>query len=514
MSAFGSSDFSFDFGHAVAEVQQRIAIVNATKAANESKVALNVTNGTSAPTGVVYGDEKEFELLQPVAASGISKTGIEHERCEDHDYMTAPLFTRGALLASGLAQSDSQYGLLGQVLFVHTKERASTPEDTRLYMNTNAPLSVLVCGVQGSGKSHTVAAMLESMFIPDDKRIGRLTKPLCGLILHMSDGGLHSNPSEAAWVGVPRGLFIKAPRVAVYVSPSSLNTMRAVYKPLGANVQVLPLYLTEDELDAQAFLSMMAVGSSDSAPLYVQIILSILRELGEHYTYQAFKDNLEKRRKDFNPAQEAGLKQRMSLLESFMPKNKRHGTQTKRFAAGQLTIVDLSDPFIDPASACGIFEVVTRLFVRARVDTGKVIVVDEAHKYLSTNHGSSGLTKSLLTLIREQRHKGMRVIISTQEPTVVPPVLIDLCTVTVLHRFSSPSWYEHILKHVSADLGSDAFDRVVKLQTGEAIVLAPSGLYAYTGAFENTVGQYGRRYLHVRMRGRVTKDGGASILVV
>lgn len=49
--------------------------------------------------------------------------------------------------------------------------------------------------------------------------------------------------------------------------------MKAVYKPLGKNILVEPLYFTEDELDAQAFLSMMAVGSSESAPLYVQIML-------------------------------------------------------------------------------------------------------------------------------------------------------------------------------------------------------------------------------------------------
>lgn len=123
----------------------------------------------------------------------------------------------------------------------------------------------------------------------------------------------------------------------------------------------------------------------------------------------------------------------MSLLEAFLDKNRmKNAKPASRFSAGQITIIDLSDPFIDSASACGIFEIITRLFVRAKVDTGKVLVVDEAHKvcpiypvidvslmhaieqYLSSSEGSSGLTKALLTLIREQRHKAMRVIISTQ----------------------------------------------------------------------------------------------------
>jgi len=86
---------------------------------------------------------------------------------------------------------------------------------------------------------------------------------------------------------------------------------------------------------------------------------------------------LEVKRESFNPAQRAGLEQRMALLNSFMNPDIKPQT---RFAESQLTIIDLSDPFIDPASACGLFEIITRLFVKANVGTGKVLVVDEAHK--------------------------------------------------------------------------------------------------------------------------------------
>lgn len=82
----------------------------------------------------------------------------------------------------------------------------------------------------------------------------------------------------------------------------------------------------------------------------------------------------------FNQSQLAGLDQRMALLQSFMEKEAGGTQRYPRFAAGQLTIVDLSDPFIDPPSACALFEIITRLFVRAEVDTGKVLVVDEGHK--------------------------------------------------------------------------------------------------------------------------------------
>jgi hypothetical protein len=131
----------------------------------------------------------------------------------------------------------------------------------------------VVCGVQGSGKSHTVSIILENMLIPDCPQIGSLKKPLCGLVLHFGEGGPSSQPSEASWVAVPKLPGLQAPPVRVYVSKSSLTTMKTVYAPLGENVTVEPLVFDESELDAGAFLSMMAVGTSESAPLYVQIIL-------------------------------------------------------------------------------------------------------------------------------------------------------------------------------------------------------------------------------------------------
>lgn len=142
---------------------------------------------------------------------------------------------------------------------------------------------------------------------------------------------------------------------------------------------------------------------------------------------------LETKKKKFNPAQLSGIEQRMSLLETFLDKKgiRKQRAAPARFAAGQLTVIDLSDPFIDPASACGFFEIIVRLFVRANVSSGKVLVVDEAHKvkgsdfeirislisfsqYLSSERVTTGLTKELLSLIRQQRHQAMRVIISTQ----------------------------------------------------------------------------------------------------
>lgn len=107
----------------------------------------------------------------------------------------------------------------------------------------------------------------------------------------------------------------------------------------------------------------------------------ILREIGaDDFTYTKFKSRLDTHKKKFNPEQLSGLDQRMLLLESFLEKGAKRTSVEARFDEGQLTIVDLTDPFIDAGHANALFEIVTRLFERVVVNTGKVLVVDEAHK--------------------------------------------------------------------------------------------------------------------------------------
>lgn len=146
------------------------------------------------------------------------------------------------------------------------------------------------------------------------------------------------------------------------------------------------------------------------------------------------------------------------------------------------------------------------------------------------------MVNTLVRMTRELRHTGMRIIISTQgkylqrldcspfaypspEPTCVPSVLLDLCGVAIMHRFSSPSWWTHVTKHFSGNFSvgnTPAFDQVVTLKTGEAIILAPSAFTTSTSPLDGSavLRPLGRQYFVTRTRDRVTKDGGASILVL
>ena len=132
---------------------------------------------------------------------------------------------------------------------------------------------------------------------------------------------------------------------------------------------------------------------------------------------------------------------------------------------------------------------------------------------MSDSPGSKFLADSLYHTIRVQRHLGTRMIISTQEPTVSTD-LIALCNMTVIHRFSSPTWYAALKRHISA-LGDDdkaLMQRIEGLETGEALVYCPNTVLAKNddGSLVKATG----RLLKVNIRKRITQDGGESIMAV
>ena len=50
------------------------------------------------------------------------------------------------------------------------------------------------------------------------------------------------------------------------------------------------------------------------------------------------------------------------------------------FNAGELTIVDLSCPFVEEGAACALFNICLELFLEGRGDVGRLVALDEAHK--------------------------------------------------------------------------------------------------------------------------------------
>ncbi|CAJ2510318.1 Uu.00g050210.m01.CDS01 [Anthostomella pinea] len=333
------------------------------------------------------------------------------------------------------------------------------------------------------------------------------------------------------------------------------------------NVKVEELRLNESDLNTKRMLDLMAFGDKNQ-PLYLQVILRILRDMriAQQKTRSTFKydDFVQKiKREALAPDQMRPLNQRLDTLESFIaPRQGRLEACTSNTTgtdwtpiAGELIIVDLSCPCVTAAMACSLFNICLSIFLEQKTLLGRVVALDEAHKYMGETAECEGLTNNLLSVIRLQRHLGARVFISTQEPTISPK-LLDLCSITIVHRFTSPDWLRVLSQHLagistgariarmlddkehgdteavnerngasglrgviisSQDPILELFARIVKLGTGEALVFAPSAVVDLEkkiegGVMKTTHKRLAHHVTHVIVRHRVTTDGGQSVM--
>jgi DNA phosphorothioation-dependent restriction protein DptH len=186
---------------------------------------------------------------------------------------------------------------------------------------------------------------------------------------------------------------------------------------------------------------------------------------------------------------------RIAFAEAFATDTGGAGQHVK---PGALLIVDIRDPLIEQEEALALFMVLLRLFSQARDPEGrlfnKLIVFDEAHKYM----GNPRLTNAIVQSVREMRHKGTSVVIASQNPPSVPREVIELSSIVIAHKFTSPQWLEHIRK-VNAAFGRDLTPpQLAMLPAGEGFVWSSAGADEF------------RRPQRVRMRARLSKHGGAT----
>ena len=367
------------------------------------------------------------------------------------------------------------------------------------------------------------------------------------------------NISEAAFLAAPHAEFPTHPRVrkvTVLVSPSNPVISR-LYKRI-PNVTVIPFRLNPRTLTVDTILTLMAVGNSNTVPLYLAQMVKILRQLNVKnqgfLDYFAFKKALQDCK--FNGDQLNMLQLRLDLLESFLDMN--GNAQQPTFRPGEITIMDMSCPFVDANTACLLFKLGLDLYNASGVP-GKMVILDEAHKcsyytpyplmpalrhvllsslsflfvifffaqiyctvQLTTlpldmldNPGSQALNNEIHKTVRLQRHRGARLIVSTQEPTLLTD-LIALCSVTVIHRFSSPEWFNALKRHIPVGKDKEEERELLReiegLRTGTALVYSPSavfGLHEERGLVKG-IG----RLVKMKIRKRVTSDGGQSVLAM
>jgi len=355
--------------------------------------------------GTSARNQLELSLLRVDDPNDISDEENIPRELGTNDVQTALLFSSQLLQSrgsnGGYSQQLPQYGLMGRVLSTGTTVQGGMVSqeqqclEARVFLNTNIPGSFFICGLQGSGKSHTLATLLENYLIASPQ-IGVLCRPLSALVLHFGEYTSKQafRPCEAAYLAKPSPPKIpfsdlQLPKVKVLVPPSNYRNLAAAYKEV-PHATVHPLKFHSHSLTIKSMLTLMAVSRSGSPPLYMYHVAQELRSMAESegaegFDYKEFKKRMEKVKKLLNDNQEVMLNQRLRMLDSFVDVRVGTDIDATEFAfggaEGELTIVDLSCPFVDDSFACGLFDVAIGQYLsQSSTEVGKVIALDEAHK--------------------------------------------------------------------------------------------------------------------------------------
>lgn len=352
--------------------------------------------------------------------------------------------------------------------------------------------------MQGFGKSYTLGVISEMATTRVDG-VNVLPSPLATVIFHYHKSDAYapemaaavapnSKPREveqllADYAARPAGL-----RDVVLLTPAArVEDRRAEFPEL----EVQPIKFASGELGAEGWKFLLGAVESDA--LYVRQLVAIMRKYRHGLTLDDFRREIEAM--DLSPNVRRLAEDRLNLAAPYVDDSARLADLLR---PGRTVIVDLRDEWVEKDEALGLFVVMLRIFAKARYQGrsfNKLVVFDEAHKYIT----DSELVGQVVETIREMRHQGTSVVIASQDPLSVPRAVIELTSVLLLHRMTSPQWLKHLKSAIGAlEQISDA--QLAALQPGEALVWAQ----------RSTDKRFTLRPQRIQVRPRFSQHGGGT----
>lgn len=388
----------------------------------------------------------------------------------------------------GTDKTSSQYGIIAK--------RAGT----KIAMDLDRPFTCSIFGNQGSGKSYNLGSITE-MATTQIPGINSLEQPLASVFFHYSSTQTYS-PELCSMVNANTDENqIEKLRTLYGANPKSLDDVVMLTSPDKVEdrakefpkMEVYPLNFSSDDLQASQWRILMgAVGNQST---YIRKLFKFIRNFKGRLTVDLLREeieNLDMPEQTINAALA-----RLDVAEQYINDTSQISSLLK---PGRIIIVDIRDEFIEKDDALGLFMVLLNFFSEARFQNqsfNKLIIFDEFHKYTD----NIDMIKELSEMIREMRHRGTSIILSSQDPPSVPIELIELSSIIFLHKFSSPNWLKHI-KQANTALNGLTPEMMNTLHSGEA----------YVWANQSSEVNYTRQPYKICCRPRVTKHGGETVL--
>ncbi len=257
------------------------------------------------------------------------------------------------------------------------------------------------------------------------------------------------------------------------------------------SITVLPIKFSSRELGSESWKFLLGATGNDS--LYLRQMVLIMGQLRDSMTLDLLRQAIVSSNL---PAASQNLAQtRIAFAQPYIDDGANLGDLLR---PGRTVIVDLRDEWIEKDEALGLFVVMLRIFAKSRYqgrEFNKLVVFDEAHKYIT----ESDLIGQVVETIREMRHHATSVVIASQDPLSVPRAVIELTSILLLHRMTSPQWLKHLKSAISA-LEGVTDGHVAALKPGEALIWAQ----------RSTDPRFSQRPQKITIRPRFTQHGGGT----
>lgn len=385
----------------------------------------------------------------------------------------------------GTTHPSPQYGVLGQDNLGRT-----------VALDLNETHTISLFGVQGGGKSYTLGSVIEAAALPAPP-VNELPSPLATIVFHYSETldyapeftsmiAPNSDPAQLSDLATKYGGVPSALTDVVVLVPADQLSQRQAEHP---EVTVLPLKFGSRELTSAHWRFLMgAVGNQST---YIRQLQQIMRAHRHDLRLEVIREGVEESNLPDHLKQLA--QQRLDLAADYIDDS---ASIKEVVRPGRMIIVDLRDEYIEKDQALGLFVVLMQLFADAQRERfNKLVVFDEAHKYID----SPDLVDGLVSSVREMRHKGMNVLVASQDPPSVPIKLIELSDLVILHKFNSPAWLRHMQKAM-VSLADLTPSKMASLGPGEA----------YVWSSRSTDAEFTRGAVRMRLRPRITQHGGGT----
>ena len=413
-----------------------VAVGNAFDALEIGSSCASSRSGSPAPASTPrvapasrLGGERE-EVKEPVDAL----TRALHR--DGEDVMAA----RAVLHGTG---SDARVGAyLGRR---EEMRRDAGSRDVRVCVDE--PFCAVVCGAPGSGVSHTVAVLAESCLVrcprPVERPVNALERKMMALTFHVGAPG--SSDKNAELLGLVRHASAIKEALASEGSDATYDGVERV-------VFMVSPFASKEREEALLDASFWAGTSVD-----VNVA---------HFAADVNENSL--------------------ILPPDVVDYAKPGT---------LFVVDLTEPRLSEDEVCDAFCDVLKWFrsfgeFSPGEEIRKLIVLDEAHRYLKTAGSESNLATELVATARMMRRYDVRLVVGAQTPFALPEEFLDVVSMHIVHQCPSVRWHERLVRSgfvphpecAARDLG-----------VGEAIVSST-----------RTIGPRAPKSYRIRVRNRLT----------